>query len=291
MKKSSIARKKEKKLKQQATDHVDASHSEPAAALQESSEEEPIPVLTKEDSNSKNKSGNSTGFRRFKPIIIAIVSAVVIGSVLGFVMLRMFVGIDHELAAPDPNSSPNPVVNANGDKQQTEAKPVKLEAMNAYVLQGGVFAEQANADEWVDKFADAGMPSMVWKQDKQYYLFLGMAADKEQAKGLIATMKESSDLDVFVKEWKTDKMEVKMSGDEQKWYQSFQDQWTKSLSNVNKEKAIAPEDWKQIAADYPKNSKRGDALVKEMSQIKEVTGTEAQVVLLNLWNAFNQSMK
>ncbi len=291
MKKSSIARKKEKKLKQQATDHVDASHSEQAAALQESSEEEPIPVLTKEDSNSKNKSGNSTGFRRFKPIIIAIVSAVVIGSVLGFVMLRMFVGIDHELAAPDPNSSPNPVVNANGDKQQTEAKPVKLEAMNAYVLQGGVFAEQANADEWVDKFADAGMPSMVWKQDKQYYLFLGMAADKEQAKGLIATMKESSDLDVFVKEWKTDKMEVKMSGDEQKWYQSFQDQWTKSLSNVNKEKAIAPEDWKQIAADYPKNSKRGDALVKEMSQIKEVTGTEAQVVLLNLWNAFNQSMK
>lgn len=294
MKKSFVARKSGKKQKQQqATEHVDASQTEQAATLQESSED-PIPVLAKEDKPyPKNKTGKNNRFSHFKPVIIAIVSATVIGSVLGFVMLRMFVGIDHELAAPSPNSLPTAAVNADEDKQQqeAEAKPITIESMNAYALQGGVFSEKANADKWAEKFTDAGMSSMVWEQDEQYYLFLGLTEEKEQAKNLVATTKESSDYDVFVKEWSTDKVEVEMSGEEQKWFQSFQDQWAKSLAGVNKEKALLPADWEPIAASYPKESERGKDLVDAISKVEETTGTDAQITLLNLWNAYDQSLK
>lgn len=292
MKKTFTAQKNAKKQKQQETDHVNTAYKEQAATLQEPSEDEPIPVLAGEGKNqSKKKPRENNRFGRFKPIIIAIISATVIGSVLGFVMLRMFVGIDHELAGPSPDSQPTAAVSADGDKQQTEAKSVTIDPINAYVLQGGVFTEQANADEWAEKFKDAGMPSLIWEVDEQYYLFLGMAEEKEEAKNLIETMQASTEFDVFVKEWSTDEAEVKLSGEAQEWFQSFHDQWAKDLTKANNEEAISPADWKPLVEDYPKDTKQVSDVVEAISNMEETTGAEAQITLLNLWQVYGDAFK
>lgn len=292
MKKTFTTQKNGKKQKRQETDYVNTAYKEQAASLQEPSEEDPIPVLSGEDKTQpKKKPGKNNRFSHFKPIVIAIISATVIGSVLGFVMLRMFVGIDHELTGQSPDSQPVTAVNADGDKQQAEAKPVTIDPINAYVLQGGVFSEQANADEWAGKFKESGMPSLIWEADEQYYLFLGMAEEKEQAKNLIETMKESTEFDVFVKEWSTDEAEVELSDEAQQWFQSFHDQWAKALTNVNNQEALSPTDWEPLVKGYPKDSEQASSLVEAISNMEETTGAEAQITLLNLWQAYEGAIK
>lgn len=288
MKKPIIVRENGKKLKQKNISNVQTVHAEQAATLQESNED-PIPVFARSSDTDIKRPEKDSKFSYFKPIIIAILSAIVIGSILGFIMLRMFVGIETELSSQSSNTLP--IVDKDQDNESAETNQSSLESIEAYVLQGGVFSEQANAEAWNKKFEDAGLSSMIWEKENQFFLLLGLANEKEQAKNILETVKKDADLDVFVKGWSTDKVKAELSKEEAEWFQSFRDQWTKALSEVSSQEALTPSSWENVVANYPKESDRAKPLAEAISNVKKAEGTQAQIDLLHLWNVYDQSLK
>ena len=288
MKKPIIVRENGKKLKQKNISNVQTVHAEQAATLQESNED-PIPVFARSSDTDIKRPEKDSKFSYFKPIIIAILSAIVIGSILGFIMLRMFVGIETELSSQSSNTLP--IVDKDQDNESAETNQSSLESIEAYVLQGGVFSEQANAEAWNKKFEDAGLSSMIWEKENQFFLLLGLANEKEQAKNILETVKKDADLDDFVKGWSTDKVKAELSKEEAEWFQSFRDQWTKALSEVSSQEALTPSSWENVVANYPKESDRAKPLAEAISNVKKAEGTQAQIDLLHLWNVYDQSLK
>src|SRR5699024_11535296 len=78
-----------------------------------------------------------------------------------------------------------------------------FESLHAYVLQGGVFSDKANANEMVDAFAKAGFSSIVWKRDEAYHVFIGISGAKKQMESQIEELNDNG-LDVYIKEWRSE---------------------------------------------------------------------------------------
>src|SRR5699024_3163233 len=114
----------------------------------------------------------------------------------------------------------------DGDvKEQPENKVMMtLKQMKAYVIQLGVFSEQENADIWSKTYAQAGFPSISFQRENQYFLFTGVANTEEKAKEF-AEILLKEEIEVYVKEWETDEKEIKLTEEESKWIQLFQEQW------------------------------------------------------------------
>lgn len=288
MKKMIIVRENGKKLKKTKTEKLHTGHAEQAAAAQDPNED-PIPIFASpSDFESKKKPGKNNKFSHFKPILIAILSAIGIGSILGFVMIRLFVGIDSELTAQGSNALP--IVDPD-DNKSVETDQLVLEPIDAFVLQAGVFSDQANAEAWNEKFAEAGLASMIWEKDDQYYLLTGLANEKESAKEMLAELKEAGDFDIFVKEWSTDQAELELSQPEAEWFQSFRDQWTKALAKVDSQEALSTGDWEDLAANYPKEANQDVPLIDAISDVEKEETVDPQITLLNLWHAYDRSLQ
>lgn len=296
MKKPIIIRENGKRIKHTVQNKLknkrsfEETSSMQAATLQES-DHDPVPTFAVQSDSQYNKSSKRySRFGHFKPILIAIISAISIATVLGFIMIRMFAGVDTEITG---NASNNLPVIDNNDKNETEAaetNAISLKPLTAYVIQAGVFSEKANAESWAEKYHNTGLPTMIWQRENQFYLLIGLAASKEQAKKVVGGLKEYS-FDMYVKEWSTGKSEAKLTQAEQEWFQSFQEQWNTALTSLSNQEDLAPANWEKINANSPKKSERVLSMVEETSKIERADGMEAQVQLLNLWNKYEKAIK
>src|SRR5699024_1683635 len=133
----------------------------------------------------------------FNRVVSSISAAIFIGSILGFIMLNLFGNIN-ALCNHGNNPEATNAVAADKDTEKKSNASDEQKAITAYVLQGGVFSEKANADQWAESFKQAGFPAMIWERDDQYYLLTGIADTEEQAKKIAASIKEQN-MDVFVK--------------------------------------------------------------------------------------------
>lgn len=294
MKKPIIVRQNGKRLNQKYnksyTNNTNLSefHRDQAATLHES-EEDSIPVFARPtDTYKKQPKENKGKFSYFKPIIIAILSALAIGTLLGIIMLRMFVGIDSDLSAQGSNLLS--VVNNDEKNDRSKTMTLSDEPMEAYVLQAGVFSEKENANTWAMTYGEAGLPTMIWEKENQHFLLLGLANTEEQAKVVAEGLKADS-FDVYVKKWRTEAEKVKLSETEQEWFQSFRDQWNNALTSLSSQEALSPAEWDNVITNYPKESERASSLFEGISNIEQVDGMEAQIVLLNLWNDYEVALK
>ncbi|GAB3050191.1 SPOR domain-containing protein [Virgibacillus ainsalahensis] len=260
---------------------------EQAATVQDA-EDDPIPVFVRpvKKKNTTNKKQNKS--KSIKPVLLASISAIVIGSILGVVMLRMVTGIEGEAVQGD-GTPPVTVGTGEEDESPTESSEFTLKQMEAYVLQGGVFSESANAKEWADKYNQAGLPNIIWQRDNQYFLLVGIAGTKDEAKQLINTM-ESYQFDVFSKEWTTDQKEVELSANEQDWLQSFQEQWVKTVNASNNEE-IDTAGWEKLMEDYPEDGEKLMNLNEEVSSLQEEVKQDEMILqqkLLSLWLEYDK---
>ncbi|MFD2046222.1 SPOR domain-containing protein [Ornithinibacillus salinisoli] len=279
-----------------------ATSHEQAATTENSNQE--IQPYTREypehtlPSSYKNK---KTQFRNVRPIVIAAVSAVVIGSILGVILLNMFVNID-ELTS---NGNSNQVgsigtVDTNDQDDQSESNDKgnssegslkTLPAMNAFVLQGGVFSEETNASDEANRFEQEGYTPVIWEQDEQFYLLVGLSDSKEHAKSLAETL-DSHNLEVFVKDWTSPELELDLSEEEREWFQSVQEQWQKSLASISEQESMVLHDWESILETHPQGSDKVDSFIQSsepiLSNLQEANNTESQTLLLKMWKALNK---
>ncbi|QGS68957.1 hypothetical protein CV093_12705 [Oceanobacillus sp. 143] len=176
------------------------------------------------------------------------------------------------------------------DNQNLPTSAHSLTPIDAFVLQAGVFANKANANEWVKSFADAGLDAIIWEKDAQYYLFLGIAATKEQA-NLIAT-ELTSEFDIFIKEWSTAEGEIELTDAEYQFVQQFAEDFQTALPVLSEPAATLPENlFAEPSKQTITNSEKLGPITTEISKIADLTGTEANLSLLRLMSQYDQLFK
>src|SRR5699024_4530407 len=136
-----------------------------------------------------------------KQLTIAISLAVIIGTIFGFIMLKIFGTIDNGMIS----QGNNPIVSVenSSEKEENAKKDVmktELPGIQAYILQGGVFSRKENAKKFEEDYQGNGVMTMIWKRDNKFFLIIGLYHSlKEEIK--LAINKEYNNIDVFVKEW------------------------------------------------------------------------------------------
>lgn len=251
-----------------------------------------LELPNKENHDEKNhRMASKERKNKWKPVILAIVSAVCIGGLFGLIMLKV-VGTLDDYGTGQPNASGMPG-NINEDDKASTINDSQGEAdhqlpeMTAFVIQGGVFEEESSVNEWKDSFQDAAFSPMVWEDNDDYYLFVGVASTKEQANDLVKDINESFGLDVFAKEWKSDERELTLADDEQQWINSAVELWNDSLKNIHEEAGLPVDDWEKLVENSPEQETDINSFIKELteliSELDNPSEKEASGFLLQVW--------
>ncbi|WP_047981700.1 SPOR domain-containing protein [Ornithinibacillus contaminans] len=227
----------------------------------------------------------------FKPIIIAIISAIMIGSIMGIMMLKLMVNFDNNTSSNAmiiPANGERDTANENGESQpESSTNAFSLEAMSAFVLQGGVFSDSVNAESESAKFTDAGYTPIIWEKDNQFFLLVGVASTKEAVLHIASELQELG-IDVYAKEWRVEQGEVDISKEEFDWLTSFQQLWTESLSSSHVESLEA--DWKQLLERAPSDSDKLATLITNLdglqADLMEAQEQDFQHIWLAMWKEY-----
>ncbi|WP_010099008.1 hypothetical protein [Ornithinibacillus scapharcae] len=274
------------------TNKTDArSHNEMAAA--EESGENDIHTFAREyDSTlaiTKSGKKSQTNFDIFKPIIIAIVSAVTIGSIMGFVMLKIIVNFDNDL-----NGTPAVLVPTDGEKKKDNGAATDnankgtyiLESMSAFVLQGGVFSSLENAEAESSKFIENGYNPVIWEKDSQFFLLVHLGLTKEDLQDDTSTLMTNG-IEAYAKEWQIVEKEVEVSKEEYEWLASFQDNWNISLGEGKVDKTK----WNNLLEQAPSNSTILTNLTTSVKdQLDALDTRDHNQILLALWQSFHNTL-
>lgn len=235
------------------------------------------------------KSSFSKGKSAIAPFLTATFTAMIIGVLLGLMMLNMFTNKDSFVSTSDQES----LDTTNNVEMREDAERTlitTLKQLDAYVIQLGVFSEQKNADAWSETYEQIGFPSTHFHRDDQYYLFTGMAATEEKAKEFAEPLLKEG-MDVYVKEWVTNEIEIYLTEEEDKWFGQFYKQWNESVQLLEKEEKIILNGWTKLTQDYPSDSEEITHLVQVIQLLPEnemENNFELQNHLLNIWKVYDE---
>ncbi|PAF19813.1 SPOR domain-containing protein [Terribacillus saccharophilus] len=185
-----IGGKKQKKQQQQPKEEMIGEGSytlydEEAAATVEKD----VPVL--DQLNKKKTDKNSASLSPFaKKLAAAALGAAIIGVVLGFLLLRYTAGIESETSG----------VAAPVATKEAAANAGAFSDLTAYVVQGGVYNQEDIGQDVVQKYADAGIPAVLWEKNGQFFLLTGMAGSQEEADTLGSQL-QAQGYESYVKQW------------------------------------------------------------------------------------------
>lgn len=239
------------------------------------------------DSNTNSSIGRKQSLQKFKPLISTIVLALSVGLIMGFIMLRVFGSIDNGMATPGHN----PIVNIgqateDTNAQKDEAVNAELPKIEAYILQGGVFSNKANAEKLAKDYQANNVSAIVWEREAEFYLIVGLSVTQDGANKLASNMKEKR-LEAFVKEWVTPAREVELTKNEEEWIHSFQQLLTESIKGGDDGIGNDLSKWEEQLENAPEESEKIMSFKKSIHSlldgVKENGGSFAQQDLLQLW--------
>ncbi|WP_053219024.1 hypothetical protein [Virgibacillus senegalensis] len=285
---------KRKPVNAKQHDHPEASDktvNEQAAALEKNLQGSSSPLFNSpiEDGTSewyqRKTSVNKKVPRIFKVFIFAAISALMIGLTLGFIMLRMFAGIDE---SGDPQAVPSSYTSSQNDNpsagaEQDSSAETGQNGMTAFVVQGGVFSSNDKAEAWQKNFTDAGFPSMIWERDGQFYLFAGVADTEAAAKKIASAMTEK-ELETYVKPWQAETVGKNLAEGQAEWLQQFTILWQKSVS-TGEIKATEWNDWLKLLPEDASEPlvQLHDQAEKMAADASDLSPKEGRIALLSLW--------
>ena len=264
---------------QEQKDEVTTGREEQAASFDDS---KPPSHFDRIQVNHQKKTKIRSIYQFLKPFVVTIVTAIIVGSVLGFLMLRMFggVGADTEDEQGTPVSSFQ-----NTNESEDETQKITLDSIDTFIMQGGVFTEEDNALEWKSKFEDSGLPTMLWEREDQLFLFVGLATTKEAG---VNAAEEYADLDIYVKEWSVPSGELEGSAEEEEWLETFLKQWQISMEELESTDSFQLEEWEQLVEKVPSQSEKLASLATEIESIENHKNLEGRVQLLQLLYEYEQ---
>ena len=117
-----------------------------------------------------------------KPIIFSVIFAVIIGTTLGIVMLKLVIK-DYRKSASVVTPAPQ-TVEKNPSADEKEPAPAVLKSWTSYVVQGGAYSSQNSAAAAAKQAGKSGIPAQDFVINGQHFLFLGVADSSENARKL-----------------------------------------------------------------------------------------------------------
>ena len=217
---------------------------------------------------------------KLQVLLITTLSAVVLGFIIGAVMLKLLTSFEAESQS----------VNASG--QTSTALTQKSVLLSAYVLQGGVFSEKKNAEQWVEKYNNQGVPAVIWKSEGNFYLFAGAAPAENQAREQ-AKQINTKKLDIYVKEWTAPIAKGALLKDEKEWLNEFQAVWSSSLQKTAESGERSNDEWQKLIRNAPAQSatcqKLTRTISKKMDKLIHEDPAQVQQALLNIWKSASSS--
>ncbi|SET70008.1 Sporulation related domain-containing protein [Oceanobacillus limi] len=274
------------------------SREQQAAATDHSHEDEIQPFDRQYDNQLVHSSFKKKKLHsgRIKTFVFSGVSAIIIGSILGIALLNMFVNMDELTgtgnSSPVSTSSNNDSIdNTNSSQSDGEASGGSsqhtISAMNGYVLQGGVFSEEVNASNEATKFEELGYTPVIWEQDNQYYVLVGLTNTEQHAKSLAQSLKEEG-LEVFSKPWSSEAIDLELTTEEYTWFQSLQQQWEEATTSLSQEDTLVLNDWQDIIDNSPQSSEMIGNFIESIEpfqqDLQDVGHKESQYILLSIWD-------
>lgn len=233
-------------------------------------------------------------FRSAKPLLISILSAITIGVILGFIVLRMGAGGTGATNNIEASQTPPPTKSTTGPAGEEEdssspTSPIELVELQAYVLQAGVYSERDNTDEVVSTFESHGYAPVVWEKDRQFYVFTHLFAAEEQAKEEVEDM-EKSELETYAKSWITENRTVDMSEEEGVFIQEFVETWNETVEKHSNQETDVIGLWEQLVEEIPEEEGVLEPLTTYVTtEIEEAEmAIEMDELLLNTWILYEQ---
>lgn len=205
-----------------------------------------------------------------KPVMLAVISALVIGSFFGVILLRMFVTMDgtSELSMntnPAAVITDEPAEDNNEAASEQDSHSVELAPISAFVLQAGIFSEVENAEAAAVNYEKADIPAMIWERDDQFFLFAGIANSAENA-AQTADELQTEDLELYSKEWKTTAGEVSLTASEETWLNSYLEWWELALSSSGE----ASSQLEQLTESIPEGTDQISPLYNKLADVNEI---------------------
>lgn len=314
---------KEKKVKaQKVKDELFVAKEEQASAIEEWMEEQEKKKQTGEDEDEEeipviersypSKKRSFSLPSEMKQLLIAAASAILVGTVIGFIMIRIFGGIDGtaDNAQPAmPALQTGTAQNGEGTAAGGTAQAVAFPDVSAFVVQAGIFSTEEKAKTWSQNLSDKGLEGFIWPRDGQFYLFAGVASSKENGEK-IATYLKDQGFETFVKEWHVASGERKVAQAEGKWIQSGMESWKGILpittalmdtgggaisdvtSKVKAWKQAIPNEASERTAPIQEGFNQFGKAAETFQQNKSTQGLwNMQTSMLSIWYAYEQYMK
>ncbi|WP_117170442.1 SPOR domain-containing protein [Paraliobacillus sediminis] len=294
--------------KQQSQDSKDHSRDsypekitwfEQAASVDKDDRIEEVDVFEKNhstDSPLNNKKKSKSNSSVVKAFIFTACGAIGISVILGFIILKMFVEIDDKdtLATNDRISSEATRTNTDVAAETVDGESMTLEALQAFVVQVGVFSTKEKATEWQDKVVATGYNPMVWDEGDQLRLFVGITSTEEAAKSIASDM-EAKGLEAYARAWSTTERNADFNPQVIEWLQTFPTLWTDTVEGVNQASDSEQlEAWKNWLAEVPEGLPENVTVWKESIE-KIVTMIAAgesiedkQLQLLEIWQLYQR---
>ncbi|MFS0751304.1 hypothetical protein [Oceanobacillus sp. 1P07AA] len=261
-----------------------SSSPEESAAAQENHEQDKLPVLT---ALKKSKKGFSNKQKQksfqLKPLFMAVISAVIIGSILGFTLIRMFVQVD----SPSSTNGSVPTaggVNGTEPSLAMSEESYQLEPLHSYIIQVGIFSEEANAAEWQKNYTELDIKTIIWEREDQYFLLAGVAPTKELGQSIAESISQQGNVDLYVKEWSTTEGEADLTKEEVQWIDSLHSFWQTELTNqLNATDPITSDKIQPLIENVPKET---HAINKLVETLNETSGEPSSQQLLRLMHEY-----
>ncbi|WP_186576264.1 hypothetical protein [Aquibacillus kalidii] len=227
---------------------------------------------------------------------VAAAAAAIIGITLGFVMLRMFVGIDNDGEVAQGSGAMPAVSSTNNDNKGGQASTTSFStaSLSAFLIQGGVFQSEEQAKATRQSFTDAGYASMLWQNDGSYHVFVGAGATSQDLDTLEAEMIDKG-LEIYAgKPWQTEATEVSVTSAEAEWLKGFAEKWQAALSMNQADLSSGISSWEEWLKTAPKDASKqvsalqsvGNTFVKDVKD--GASSNNIQVHLLTMWNKYEQ---
>lgn len=171
--------------------------------LPEQSENETSEYTLKTSTKPKKGKVKDTSFSSmkknhfpFKPIVLSIFFAILIGASFGFIMLKLVV-TNHGKEVPVAlNGMNNPSQNG---KENTSSISTTIPSWSPFVVQGGIYSSKDAALTVANSIIKNGVPCEVTEISGKSFLFIGVSNSIETAKSLANYYKNNGVGDVYGK--------------------------------------------------------------------------------------------
>ncbi|GAA0294820.1 hypothetical protein GGQ92_000720 [Gracilibacillus halotolerans] len=226
----------------------------------------------------------SSFFQKYKSFILSAVTAIVIGTGLGIMIMKMFIDLDPEAFSASENDANHSVAIANEAVSNTESTQVRLQipTLQGYVIQAGVFSSEENAKNFFDShLASFNLPYSIWYHEEMYYIFVHLAGTEAGSKEFHQADLENNENFYSGKLWTTAEFSIDIDEASSDWLTAFPEVFTTTLSEGN---TTAWEQWLEKKPENPHSSLE-DFVTQSLAVAEKNSEAEKMVQVLEAWKS------